>query len=32
MMYFVDRNKIEETLRYMEKLLHIYKQKPSWDD
>ncbi|BDG45945.1 DUF86 domain-containing protein [Parageobacillus sp. KH3-4] len=31
-MYFVDRNKIEETLRYMEKLLHIYKQKSSWDD
>jgi uncharacterized protein YutE (UPF0331/DUF86 family) len=31
-MYFVDRNKIEETLRYMEKMLHIYKEKADWDD
>jgi uncharacterized protein YutE (UPF0331/DUF86 family) len=31
-MYFVDRNKIEETLRYMEKMLYIYKEKVEWDD
>ena len=31
-MYFVDRNKIEETLRYMEKMLCIYKEKAEWDD
>jgi uncharacterized protein YutE (UPF0331/DUF86 family) len=31
-MYFVDRNKIEETLRYMEKLLRIYEQQSSWED
>ncbi|MCZ0756326.1 DUF86 domain-containing protein [Anoxybacillus sp. J5B_2022] len=31
-MYFVDRNKIEETLRYMEKMLALYEQQPSWND
>ncbi|WP_027410073.1 DUF86 domain-containing protein [Anoxybacteroides tepidamans] len=30
-MYFVDRNKIEETLRYMEQLLRVYEQQPSWE-
>ncbi|QPA30550.1 type VII toxin-antitoxin system HepT family RNase toxin [Thermaerobacillus caldiproteolyticus] len=30
-MYFVDRNKIEKTLRYMETLLRVYKQQTSWE-
>lgn len=31
-MYFVDRNKIEETLRYMEKLLDLYAKQSSWEE
>jgi uncharacterized protein YutE (UPF0331/DUF86 family) len=30
-MYFVDRQKIEETLQYMEKLMEIFKQQESWN-
>jgi uncharacterized protein YutE (UPF0331/DUF86 family) len=31
-MYFVDRNKIEETLQYMEQMLCAYGQQPSWEE
>ncbi|ANB59500.1 DUF86 domain-containing protein [Anoxybacteroides amylolyticum] len=31
-MYFVDRQKIEKTLCYMEKMLTLYEQQPSWND
>jgi uncharacterized protein YutE (UPF0331/DUF86 family) len=30
-MYFVDRQKIEETLQYMEKLMSIFTQQKSWE-
>ncbi|WP_044748566.1 DUF86 domain-containing protein [Bacillus alveayuensis] len=30
-MYFVDRQKIEETLQYMEKVIHIFKQQKTWE-
>jgi uncharacterized protein YutE (UPF0331/DUF86 family) len=30
-MYFVDRQKIEETLQYMEKVMHIFKQQQTWE-
>jgi len=29
-MYFVDRQKIEETLQYMEKLMHLFNEQQSW--
>ena len=29
-MYFVDRQKIEETLQYMEKLINTFNQQQSW--
>jgi len=29
-MYFVDRQKIEETLQYMEKLMHMFNEQQSW--
>ncbi|WP_456273471.1 DUF86 domain-containing protein [Bacillus sp. AK031] len=29
-MYFVDREKIEEILKYMEKQLHLFQEKDSW--
>jgi uncharacterized protein YutE (UPF0331/DUF86 family) len=30
-MYFVDRQKIEETLQYMEKVMYIFKQRQTWE-
>jgi uncharacterized protein YutE (UPF0331/DUF86 family) len=30
-MYFVDRQKIEETLQYMEKIMRIFKQQQTWE-
>lgn len=31
-MYFVDREKIKETVIYMDKLLKVYQEKKEWND